>query len=372
MSKSSWGGENSPSPVVRNNFTGLVLPLFIAAGGLLLGATPGQTQRVFRPHFPQAHPRPPRQNNPRPRIDPAIAPLLQKMLRPTANYSGEQMTEAGGTVSRQRISGDTSGRVRLDYDAPTNMAGDVMVRGPGHYRYLHSRSNTLDVALWPTQFNENDRKALEAIRAGQVQAAIVGQETVAGRNTAIVALTAAGHVRKLWIDTETGIQVKIEHSGPNGLISRSYLTSVQIGAAAGITGQTFNIPNQSRMRINTLFPDGTRFDSLEAARPQLPFTPLVPSADPSGFRLSGVWVFNVNPKKPGSGSVLLRYNDGMSNFSLFERINGRARAAAARPGKYRGSMQNWRLALPDGSAMEVTYIGHLTPEQVAALHDSLR
>ena len=356
------------------------LTVTLTAGSVLLAAMPGTAQqRVFRPRpplFRPLRPKPPRKPN-RPKVDPAVAQLLRKMVHPTVDYSGEQVTETtgnGGNTSRQHISGDTRGRVRLDYSAPANMAGDVMLRGPGQFSYLHNKTNTLDVALWPTENNEPIQREIAEIQKGQIQVAQVGQEMVAGRSAAIVALYAGGHTKKFWIDTETGMQLKTEHSGPNGLISRTYLTSVQIGPAAGVTNQTFARPNQKGLTINSLFPNSARFDTLEAAASSLPFAPLVPNPPPAGFHLSGVWVFNGNVKKAGTDSVLLRYSNGVGNFSLYERLMNRVPAAPknpVRPRRYKAGIVTWEEAAP-GGGMNVTYIGHLTPDQITQLHDALK
>ena len=374
-------GRVSPSFTVQKNNFKMALTLALAAGNVLLSASPSVAQgRFFRPRPPRAAVR--RQNLPRTpaklKVDPATLLLLQKMMRPTSDYSGEQITETtagGGRTSQQRIIGDTGGRVRLDYAAPANLAGDVMVRGPGQYRYLSQRTKTLRVALWPTEYNESDKREINEIKTGRLQVTQVGQETVAGRNAAIIEMDAPNFSRKFWIDMETGIQLKIEVSGPGGLISRTYITSIQIGPTAGVTRQMFNVPNPNNFTVESLFPNSARYDNLNAATPNLPFAPLVPNPPPAGFRLSGVWVFNVNQKRAGSGSVLLRYSDGVGNFSLYERLSANAPAPPKNPNarrRFRGGIVNWKEALSNGGGMDVTYIGHLTPEQIGLLHDSLR
>ena len=378
------GGRVCPPFFTRNKNLRGILAVTLTTGIILLALPPGNAQqRFFKQRPPQVrpfHPNPPRRPNPpnRPKVDPAIVQLLRKMMRPTMDYSGEQVTETtanGGHTSRQRISGDTRGRVRLDYEAPANLAGDVMVRGPGQYSYLHSKRNTLDIALWPTEFNESDKRELFEIQKGQIQVAQVGQEMVAGRSATIIAMDAGGRTKKFWIDMETGIQLKIENSGPNGLISRTYLTAVEIGPTAGITNQTFARPNQNGLTINSLFPNSARFDTLEAAASSLPFAPLVATPPPAGFHLSGVWVFKPNPNQAGNESALLRYSDGVGAFSLYERLTNRAPLPPRnpnRPRRYKAGIVMWNETTSNGADMSVTYIGHLTPEQITLLHDSLR
>ena len=373
------GGQVRPS---RLQFQPVKIALLIAAV-CALAPTGGRQAGAQRFFVPQRRPRVQRNNRPhvvRPRpapIDQAALQLLKKMVRPSVSYSGEQVTEIttmGGNTSHQHIWGDTRGRIRREYSAPDNLSGDIMLIAPEQYRYYHRSKNSLDIALWPTEFNDREKRMFSMVQKRQVQIDRVGEEMIAGRSAAIIQLTQGGNnITKFWIDTETGVQLKNEISNRGGLISRSYLTSVALGADAGVTGKTFEIANQNAMRINPLFPKSARFDSLEAARDQLPFRPLEPGNLPNGFHLSGVWVFGVNRNRPGSGSVLLRYSDGVSTMSIFER-----HAAAPRnplpnkPHKFKGSIQRWKMPLADGTTVDVTYIGHLTPDQLTALHDSLR
>ncbi len=379
------GGRVRPSFFTRNQKLNVVLAVALAVGSVANGVAPAAAQGFFRQRgrqFPAPRPRPQRFNPPRrpnrPKVDPVVLELLKKMIRPTADYAGEQVTQTtanGGRVSQQRISGDVKGRIRLDYAAPAGLAGDVMTWGPGQFYYLHSKRNTLDIALWPTESGAFGRRELKDIQSGRTQAALVGSETIAGRDAAIVEIDSPERSKKFWIDKETGVQLKVENSGANGLISRTYLTAVRLGPTAGVTDKTFARPNQKGLNINSLFPNSARYDTLASAAPHLPFAPLVPVPPPAGFQLSGVWVFGMEDNRPGNESILLRYSDGVGNFSLFEKRSPRPPAPPKNPNaprRYRGSMARWEIALPAGGSAGVTYIGHLTPDQLGLLHDSLR
>lgn len=314
--------------------------------------------------------------------DPGAIEMLRRMLKPSADYAGEQITERGGVLARLRILGDTHGRVRRDFLSPENLQGDVMLTTAGNYRYFHRRSNTMDIALWPTEFNERDKRMLAMIRGGLVSVRRVGEEVIAGRKSTIIAVTAErpegglNNQVKFWIDPETGIQLKHEIANANGLVSRSYLTSLAIGAEANVKPRDFELLPSPGMRVTPLFPKTAQFRTMEEARDRLPFKPLEPGALPMGFQLNGVWVFTPPEQRPGApGSVLLRYSDGVSNFSLFQRIGRAPAGSLARRGfpLGRGFIRHWRIPLSRlDTVMEVTYIGLLTPEQAEALHDSLR
>jgi hypothetical protein len=369
-------------PIYRTLFRLVAAACLSTVLGLLHGPdasaqTPvRQSNHVLVPPFQQPRPDQNRNANHAPQ-DPAALLLLRKMLRPTADYAGEQMTEVmtlGGLTSRQTIKGDTHGRIRRDFLAPEKIAGDVMLIAPGQFHYYHRRDNVHDIALWPMGRNEREKRMFELVRQGRASVAQVGTEMIAGRNAAIIAVSrdatpgAMGPQVKFWIDTETGIQLKIELSNARGLLSRTYVTSLVVGPEASVHPKDFEV-NFPTARQNPLFPK-TQFHTLEEARDRLPFTPLEPATLPPGYHLSGVWVFGgPNARQNRHGSVLLRYTDDVSNFSLFQRQMPDAPAAASPPNQKinRRSIQRWRLG-----DREITYIGHLTPEQVQAVYDSLR
>lgn len=305
----------------------------------------------------------------------AVLQLLRRKIRPGAEYAGEQVTESsGGNVSRQRIRGDRGGRIRVDYTSPTDMVGDFLVIAPDQFRNYHRAANRLDIAMWPGAWSEFEKRIFGAIRDGRIQANKVGEEVIAGRNAAIVELKSdislGGDVKKFWIDEETGIQLKNERSNARGLISRSYMTSITVGPAAGVQPRDFYPPAPPGARVNTLFPHfKPQFATVQEAARQLTFTPVEPATLPSGFHLRGVWVFNLPKGKTGA---LLRYTDNFTTFSLFQRpARPEFKEHPAHNAQGQRNIQRWRVPAPT-TDLEVVYIGTLTPEQAEALHTSLR
>ena len=319
------------------------------------------------------------------RIDPEAVRLLQRMARPMVDFSGEQVTEVAERsmeTARLRVWGDRRGRVRHEYLEPDALEGDVMLVSLDQYRYFHRKRNVLDVALWPTPTSAREQRILQFIKQNAFSVQKVGGEVIAGRNAAIVAVAgpggpnAPGRQMKFWIDTETGVQLKNEISNASGLVSRSYMTSIQFGSEANMTPQLFEPRFLNTARLNPLFPPEGQFADLEAARDRLPFTPMQPASLPSGYKLTGVWVFGPEQTaKPGPmATVLLRYSDGVGSFSLYQRRpqNAGRPIAARKTGLFpRRSIQHWFLPNEDGGR-DVVYIGHLTPELVAAIYNSLR
>lgn len=314
-------------------------------------------------------------------IDPAAIRLLRAMAKARVNYAGEQVTERGGRVARQLIWGDARGRIRRDFLSPDNMVGDIMLTAPENYRYFHKRENVQDVAFWQAGAgDELIERVGNLLQRGVVSAQRVGEETIAGRPAAIVAVAAdrlvggSGTQLKFWIDEQAGLCLKREMSNGMGLVSRSYLTSVQIGEAAVPAG-TFNPAFIQSARPRPLFPAESQFASLDDVKARLPFAPVQPSNLPPGFRLTGVWVFGLEQgKRPLQVSVLLRYSDGITTFSLDQRI-ARDKMRPPMPANVRAArrpIQLWQAASSANEQLAVVYIGHLAPEQVLAVRNSLK
>ena len=352
------------------------------AGCLSLVSVHNSTQAHQR--FPNLHRRNPGHpfvrlpNRPKITADPATLQLVRKMLRPTENFSGEQVTEVtehGGRQSRQRIWGDTRGRLRRDYLSPGDLNGDVMITAAEQYRYFHHRADKLDIALWPDQ-HEQEKILPTLIQQRRVLVERVGQETIAGRTADIVAIeldgNASGRQIKFWIDTETGIRLKQEMSNQGGLISRSYLTSVVVGAAAGVDNKTFELPFPNA-KINQLFPPTSHYSSIEEARSVLPFSPALPMALPQGYTLTGVWVFpSRNRKQPEAGTVLLRYGNGVEIFSLYEKYRKNPLPVTAKTPKVnRRNVVRWGITGQNNGTLELTYVGYLSPTLAQQLVDGL-
>lgn len=304
--------------------------------------------------------------------------LLRKMIRPTADYTGEMVTQVAAQNNfplQQTIRGDKQGRTLVMF-LNGNLAGDILLVTPGGVRNYHRSTGIVDVADWPTEWDGHEKRMLAAIRSGFYTARAVGTEQVAGRQASIVELlpvVGAGEPGrphfKFWIDTETGIQLKNEKSDAMGrVLSHRYLTSIATGPNVALKPKDFNLPILNRAPVRPLFPQDTQYHSLEQAQGHLPFTPVVPSTLPNGFQLSDVWIF------PGGNNqaqfVLLRFTDRVTSFSLYERVIPRS-DKPARPSVFNHHIERWRVSTARGD-IEATYTGMLTPGQVQDLYSSLR
>jgi len=337
-----------------------------------------QANRAQNPPVAPVRPRVLRQNGPaRGPLDKVAMELLRKMIRPSTGYVGEMVTEVaaqGNSPLQQTIKGDKQGRTIVTF-LNGMLAGDVLVVTPGEVRNYHRSTGIMDVAQWPTEWDDHEKRMFNAIRSGFYTARVVGSEQVAGRQAAIVELFPVAGVGepgrphfKFWIDQATGIQLKNEKSDAMGrVLSHRTLTSITVGDNL-VTPQDFNLKVLNRAQVNPLFPQNSQYRSLEQAQGHLPFVPVIPTALPNGFKPGEVWVF------PGANNqmqfVLLRFTDGVTSFSLYEHIVPDT-AKPARPPAFNHHIERWRVQR-EHDEIETTYTGMLTPNQVRAIYESLR
>lgn len=314
--------------------------------------------------------------------------LLRMMLRPTASYVGVQETiiqENGGMASEQDIEGDAKGFVRITFRSPARVAGDVMIIAPGSFHSFHRLKNMVEVAPWPTEWNDEGKRMFANLLNGTVTARMTGAEMVAGRSAGIVVLSVRNNqgadggvdgrvLRKLWIDEQNGILLKIQKSNGRGEVtSTTMMTSITINPSTPINPADFK-PQFPGADITQLFPE-PQYRTMQDAQGHLPFVPVEPAprAIPANFHLDGVWGFGEDRTHPFLQSVLLRFTDGIASFSLYERLVPPGKAVAIeRPLKrsFARMQQNWRLQNNLGQ-INVQYIGHLTRDQAESIYDTL-
>ena len=309
--------------------------------------------------------------------------LLRLMLKPSVSYIATQETvlqNSRGVNSLQQVEGDSRGYVRIQFTSPDKVAGDVMIIGPQSFYSYHRARNQVEVALWPTEWNDEGKRMFANLLSGAVSARLVGTETVAGRAAGIVELSvvnAAGVpqrvLRRLWIDQQTGILLRIQKSNNRGQItSTTGVTSIQVNPAIPITQAEFR-PVFPGAALSPLFPD-PQFKTVQEAQGKLPFQPVEPNsaALPMGFRLEGVWVFGPDRVHPNQRSVLLKYTDGVTTFCLYERVVPPAKQEINRPraAQFAANQQTWRFGFGNAELI-VHYIGHLSRDQATSIYDAM-
>jgi hypothetical protein len=273
---------------------------------------------------------------------------------------------------------DIRGHMRLEYIEPPEFQGDIMLTAPNNFYHYHARQNRTDVAYWPTSKAVKEQAVINRVQRGGVTLAITGQEMLLERDCAILTLSwqrpgaQAETQRRLWVDTASGIVMRQEHWNASGQISASYMTSITVGPEAGVTGKDFNpglLPRTSRN--DAVFPfDMPPFATVAQAEAQAGFHILEPAQMPENYTIDGIWVFG----KGRGASVLLRYTVGVNHCSLFEHPAYLAKPAQInRPYRRSGaSIQRWFSPVPNAIPMNVLYIGHLSADEVQAIHDTMK
>jgi hypothetical protein len=315
-------------------------------------------------------------------IDPQAWALLTKMLRPTTDYEGVEVSNSGGKSSEERLQGDTKGRTRREYLTPPGMAGNILLTAPNQSYSYDAQERKLYLALWPLELGDPGSRLRALVRTGRIRVQVTGEQIVANRPaTQITFWAVTGNEneearRVLSLDKETGIRLQIDTYNRSGsLISSTYLKSVTLGVT--LDPKMFN-PNSLPPVTEkvSVFPQGQpMFTSVEPVRGMVRFAILQPAQLPAEYTLDGVWVFGPKTLRP---SVLLRYSSGINHFSLFESlipVKPNAPVELPRPGQLRphrvlGGI-GWHIPLPEGT-LNMLYTGHLPDADLQALLASLQ
>lgn len=315
-------------------------------------------------------------------LDPQAWALLAKMLRPTMDYEGVEVSNSEGKSSEEKLQGDTKGRTRREYLTPPNMAGNILLTAPNQSYNYDAQEHKLYLSLWPLELGDAGVRLRALVRTGRVRMQITGEQVVANRPALQITFWAVtGNEneearRVLSLDKETGIRLQIDTYNRSGrLISSTYLKNLTVGVT--LDPKIFN-PNSLPPVTEkvSVFPQGQpMFTSVEPARGLVHFAIRQPSQVPAGYILNGVWVFGQNSLRP---SILLRYSSGINHFSLFEsllpeRPNASAalpRPAQLRPHRVLGGI-GWHILTPEGT-LNMLYTGHLPDADLQALLTSLQ
>lgn len=288
-----------------------------------------------------------------------------------------ELTGNGGHTSRQMVYGDIFGHIRRDFLEPEALRGDVMITGLDRYYYFHQKSSVADIAVWPIGKESHFKRIVQMVMQNQATAERVGEETIAGRDAVIVNIQnhpnlATARSIKFWIDRETGIPLKNEISNQKGLVSRSYFTSIVVGATANVLPRMFEPVIPQGATVNPLLPPKPQYRTLEEAKERLPFQPLIPSQLPQGYQATGVWVVEPGRNAPLGAGIIIRYGEGAEQFTLFQKLIRELPRKPRPPHPFRGrlSILHWFDSTADGRPLSLTYIGALPAERLEALRNS--
>ena len=301
-----------------------------------------------------------------------IRQLLRLMLKPLADFAGSESTwvnNANGVIqSQQDIKGDTKGRVVRRFLSPAFVKDDVMFTGGGKYFYYHARQKTIDREGLGAEA-QLEKFIQEGLNAKSIQIQITGHQIVADRDATILLVSTPSAGVTLWLDSATGIKLSHEIRDQKGNpVSRSWVTKIAVGAEAGITDADFQVKE-----IEGAVPADLRenFKSIADARAKtgMLYIPLMPENLPPGFKFRHITVITPQKGKNPAKVSILHFSDGVTNFTLQERPILRPKLSP--PEDLSKRPNRWRMTV-QGGELEVNFKGRLSPEQVKALHDSLK
>jgi outer membrane lipoprotein-sorting protein len=150
--------------------------------------------------------------------------------------SGEQVTAATGPAGVRREVVQSirrrANRVRIDYLAPPGVRGQVMVDDGRSYRLFLPRFRLIEEG--PSQVQRGaaqQQRLLVQLRRGRLDVRFDRDEAVAGRPARVLVVTPPhGKPRRLWIDRERAVVLKVEEQGSGGQVVSTYFTRVDFNA----------------------------------------------------------------------------------------------------------------------------------------------
>jgi len=155
--------------------------------------------------------------------------VVRSLETKTNTYVGEQVTEIvgpqGGRVGAQRQRVFRKGdRLRILF---LNTRQELVDDGTQSLLYM-PRLEVVEEG--PSRLDVQREKAQKkALRSGRVTAELLPDSEVAGRPTYVVSLTparAGGQPRKVWIDKQNYVQLRMDEPRPGGRTFTTYFTSI--------------------------------------------------------------------------------------------------------------------------------------------------
>ncbi len=168
--------------------------------------------------------------------------------------------------------------------------------------------------------------------SARLHASYLGDGRIAGRLAHIVELTtlAGRPARKLWVDREKFVQLKVQRFSPSGeIIYSAYFTTITYDPEFSPDLFSFTLPKGCR--IMDVPPALPRMD-LEQAELQAGFPAILPQYVPDGYELERSHVAVAH--REGKPVLWLSFSNGVERFSLFQGRKWLGMAAGEqRPGK---------------------------------------
>ena len=265
----------------------------------------------------------------------------------------------------QRLAPD---KLRIEYVAPARLKGELVVDdGQRLRRYIPSLRVVEEGPSQVRRSRQRQLKRIQALRAGKVTVALVGPAMQLGRPVTIVSVmpTKPDHpVRRLWLDRETGVALRVEDQFPGG---RTSVTSfVQINFHPILGPAEFQLPIP---RGFTVVPESMgKPISVQRARqiahrlwggiPQ-------PTQLPPGFALTSAHQLSFH-KLP---VIALRYTRGREDLSLFVSASADKPFSVPKQPRVQPAVNVSQRSI---GRVLVTLVGSLPAAELERIADSLR
>jgi len=244
--------------------------------------------------------------------------LVQALAGATKPYSGVQMTRVAGdngfAEAKVTVYGDGKGGTRREYDLPQDKKLVLLQTAGTTYR--QTASGWVSV---PAEHFWKPREQAEAIASNYRVS--VEPTSMLARKANLVTITplhSFNPLRKMTVDSGTGLVLKDELFAPDGkLRSSSWFVSLQYKSVPASMFQ----PGKAADAPTGIGPDSFIVRSSAAEVEKLTGLAVPkPSYVPPGYRPVLYGTMNT-----GSSRLMpaVRYSDGLSSFTIFERGRGR-------------------------------------------------
>lgn len=232
---------------------------------------------------------------------------------------------AGGRRQTEQWIRRKPGRLRIEYLAPPGVRGEVLVDDGEEARLYRPRLGVVEEG--PSQVRKGEQQKATQIRQLERGRLLVNEEpseAVAGRPVRVFSVTAPnGRARRLWIDRERAVILKVQEMSAQGQTVTTAFTQVDYSRAPADADFILNLPPGT---ISVPAGLGRPIPLPRAQQLASEWGGLYrPAALPGGFALRAAYRTQIN-RTP---VVALLYSNGQQSFTLFQ-------------GRAAGMQQKWQ------------------------------
>ncbi len=246
--------------------------------------------------------------------------------------TGEQVTVVVHGATRREVVQAvrrSGGRLRLDFLAPPGVVGQVVLDDGRAYRHFKPRLRVLEEGESRlARTHAQQQRQLAQILRGRIAVQEEREELVAGRRARVVLLTPprGGRPRRLWLDRELAVQLKVEETGPAGQTISTAFRRIDLNPQHSDGDFILQVPAGTQVIPAGLGRPVTVIRARGVAQSWGGLYQL--AALPPGFAFRAAFITRLNQKV----GVVLVYGSGPQTLSFFQGPG----AAVPKPGALRG------------------------------------